>query len=114
MDVTFKTIPQLQLPVLSDESIVQLHTEGALFVDVRTREEVLAGTLPGSLHIELQTIPGRVGELQQWKDKPVVLFCKSGGRSDSAAAFLRAQGFLHAWNAGGYTDIVGLLEQAER
>lgn len=66
---------------------------GATFVDVRESPEVtdLAYDLPGTLHIPLSELPGRLGEIPT--DRPVILACRSGRRSVQAAKLLQENGY---------------------
>ena len=68
-------------------------------VDVREPDEVAAGTLPGAVNIPLGQLPGRLDELDP--ARPVVLLCRSGGRSTQAAEFLTAAGFDDVVNLAG-------------
>ncbi len=63
----------------------------AILVDVRETSEWAEGHTPETRHIPLQTLPQRVGELP--RDQTVLVICRSGNRSLSAARFLREQGF---------------------
>lgn len=67
--------------------------EGAILVDVRENNEValLAYDVPNLLHIPLTQFEERFNEIP--KDKPVVMVCKSGGRSLRAAGFLVNHGY---------------------
>ena len=59
-------------------------------VDVREPHEFAAGHLPGSLHIPLRELPGRLHEL---RGRPGVTFvCASGIRSERACAMAAAAG----------------------
>ncbi|MDH3680263.1 MAG: rhodanese-like domain-containing protein [Acidimicrobiia bacterium] len=79
---------------------------GTQLIDVREPDEVAAGALPGSVNIPLGDLPVRVGELDP--SRRVVLLCRSGGRSASAAEFLVASGFDDVINlAGGMLAIDG-------
>ena len=81
-----------------------------VLVDVRTKGEFDGGHVPGALHIPLQELGARVGELEPWRDGPVYLICQSGGRSASAQGMLIEAGFAAvnvlggtgAWKAAGY------------
>lgn len=81
-----------------------------VLVDVRTPEEYGRGHVPGTLHIPLNTIPARYGELDAYKGGPVYLICQKGGRSAQACMFLENQGFdvvnvmggTGGWMAAGY------------
>src|SRR6187431_3814271 len=70
----------------------QLVQAGARLVDVRTPSEFAAGHIAGALNIPLQQLDSRLTELQP-KDTAVVLYCRSGSRSGSAARMLRNAGF---------------------
>lgn len=71
----------------------------AIFVDVRTPEEVAQGTVAGSLNIPLQQIQARYSELP--KDKNLLVFCRSGKRSRAASDFLTQQGYTKVYNVDG-------------
>jgi len=73
---------------------------GARLIDVRTPGEFAAGHLPGASNLPLQELAGRLGELGA-KDSPIVLYCRSGARSASAARSLKTAGFAAVRNLGG-------------
>ncbi len=64
--------------------------EGAVLLDVRTREEFAGGHVEGALNIPVQELASRLHEVR--KGAAVVVYCRSGGRSATAAQILRAQG----------------------
>ncbi len=74
-------------------------TSDTHFIDVRQPDEVAAGTLPGTVNIPLGDLPDRLGELDP--TRRVVLLCRSGGRSATAAAALTAAGFDDVVNLEG-------------
>lgn len=75
---------------------------GAQLIDVRNPAEYEAGALPGARNIPLAGLAQRLTELDP--ARPVVLYCRSGGRSVIAAALLEARGF------GEVCDVVGGYE----
>jgi rhodanese-related sulfurtransferase len=68
-------------------------------VDVRQPHEVTSGTLPGATNIPLDVLPQRLDELD--RGRRVVLVCRSGGRSTTAAELLTAAGFADVVNLAG-------------
>jgi rhodanese-related sulfurtransferase len=70
----------------------------ALLLDVRTPDEFGGGSKPGARNVPVQELAQRLGELP--KDRPIVVFCRSGGRSASARATLTQAGF-EVYDAGG-------------
>lgn len=81
-----------------------LRKQGAVVVDVRSREEFAAGSAPDTINIPLQELGGRRTEIAQ--NVPVVLCCASGTRSAMAAALLRRHGFGQVYNAGGWQSLL--------
>jgi phage shock protein E len=77
----------------------QLVDAGARLVDVRTPAEFAAGHIPGAVNIPLQQLDGRLSELQP-KDQAVVLYCRSGNRSGTAARMLKSAGFAAVHDLG--------------
>lgn len=56
---------------------------GAVLVDVRETDEWRQSRIPGAVHMPLSSLDRRAAELP--KDRPVILYCLSGGRSTRAA-----------------------------
>lgn len=46
----------------------------------------------------MATVPARVAELQEFKDKELIINCRSGGRSGQITMYLRSQGFSKVRN----------------
>lgn len=67
-------------------------------IDVREKDEVANGMIPGAQHIPLGELPERTGELDSSKKYYVV--CQAGGRSAKAAEYLESNGF-HSVNVDG-------------
>jgi rhodanese-related sulfurtransferase len=77
-------------------------------LDVRTPAEFAAGHVPGARNVSHDQLAAKLGELSSFKDKQVVLYCRSGRRTALAVQTLRDAGFtrlLHlrgdylAWEA---------------
>ncbi len=81
------------------EDILKL-APGQKLLDVRTAEEVAAGTIPGSLHIPLQEIRSRMDELS--KDTEWLIFCQAGLRGYLAYRIMAQHGYKAANVDGGY------------
>jgi len=77
---------------------------GAVIVDVRSPDEFADGFYPGAKNIPVNVLPNRLAEVGP-KDKPVVVYCASGGRSAVAQQILKAHGFADVTNAGGLEDM---------
>jgi rhodanese-related sulfurtransferase len=73
--------------------------EEPLVLDVREAWELQIARIPGVLHIPMQQIPARVGELNP--EVEIIVMCRSGGRSLQVARFLEQRGFRDAANLSG-------------
>ena len=81
-----------------------INHKNALILDVRDDKEYKAGHVLNAKLIPLGKLHERVGELEKYRDRPIVVMCRSGNRSSSACAFLGKQGFTQVYNiAGGIT-----------
>lgn len=65
--------------------------ENATLLDVRSHEEFQSGHLRGAANIPVQELALRLSEVP--KNHAVVVYCRSGARSASAAQLLKAAGF---------------------
>jgi rhodanese-related sulfurtransferase len=80
----------------------RLMNQGAsLVLDVRDEKEYAAGHLPRARHIPLRDLAGRLGELAKFKEKPVIVTCRSGPRAGAACRLLRSQGFKNVYQLKG-------------
>lgn len=80
---------------------VVMQSQGALMIDVREPNEYAAGHAPGTQLIPLGQLERRLQELAAYKDKPVVLICRSGSRSGQAQELMAKAGFTQALNVEG-------------
>ena len=92
---------------LAPDRVAELHSRGEIeLVDVREPHEHEAGRVAGARHIELTRLTEEAGSLDP--ERPVVFYCRSGGRSAVATQAFRASGF-QAFNMSG-----GLLAWASK
>ena len=79
-------------------------TDGVQLVDVRTPEEFEAGHIETALNYNVNG-PDFASQVEGLdKSKPVLLYCKMGGRSARAAKQLQEMGFMTLYDLeGGYT-----------
>lgn len=84
---------------LSPQEAQALQTQGGLLLDVREVEEYTQVRLPGASLLPLSELDLRLDAIP--RDRPVVLYCRSGNRSAQAVAWLRAQGWENVHNLRG-------------
>ncbi len=88
------------IPEIDVKTLKQWRDEGKdhLLIDVREPDELQICTLGGEL-MPLGTVADRVDDIP--KDKPVVMQCRSGGRSGQATAMLQQMGYNNIYNLKG-------------
>lgn len=87
------------------QEIATLDRTKSLLLDVRRNDERARGSIPGSIHIPLDELRSRLGELPA--DREIITFCHSGQRSYFASRLLMQHGFRvrnltgawRTWNA---------------
>ena len=79
----------------------RLYNDDALVLDVREDKEFAAGHIPKAKHIPLGQLAGRLNELDKFKNKPVLVTCRSGHRSARACGMLKKAGFETVYNHAG-------------
>jgi rhodanese-related sulfurtransferase len=93
-----------KFPTISaGETLVEIKKGGeTLILDVRTPEEFTGplGHLKGAKLIPVQELGKRLGELEKYRDKKILVICRSGYRSRNAARFLVENGFKDVINVG--------------
>ena len=90
--------------VTADEVYKMLSSNKDYFIlDVRSKEEFDSGYIEGAYLIPVTELENRLVELPQ--DKPIIVYCRSGSRSTSAANILLEKGFKEIFNmTGGITE----------
>lgn len=73
-----------------------------VLIDVRSQDEHLSGTIPGATCIPHDQITENLSQIP--KDKEILLFCRSGGRSSKAKETLKNLGYTNIKDLeGGFT-----------
>lgn len=79
-----------------------LNDQDATIVDIRDLGDYKQGHIPQALHIPFNTLQERLSDLAKTREKPIVVYCRSGAVSQSACTLLRKNGFtdVHSLNGG--------------
>jgi adenylyltransferase/sulfurtransferase len=98
------------IPQVSVETLKAKRDAGEdfLLLDVREPHEYQIAQIGGKL-IPLGVVGQRLSEIVDYKDKEILVHCRSGARSQKAALELKAAGFEHVANVAG-----GILAWADR
>jgi adenylyltransferase/sulfurtransferase len=92
---SFGTITACQLKAKLDSG------QSPFILDVREKPELAIACLNNTLHIPMGEVSERLDELIPFKDRQIVVYCRSGARSAHCARFLAESGFQHVLNLQG-------------
>lgn len=97
---------------LDPSAATQLYNrQEALFVDIRTDADFRKAHLPGAFSLPAASLSDRVGKLDRFKDKPLIVYCATGMQSGGVVNELKKRGFsqiyqlrggLSGWQSAGY------------
>ena len=76
-----------------------------IILDVRTPQEYQEGHISNAINIPVQILGQQLDKLNNFKDKKILVYCRSGHRSAIASQILDRAGFKNVYNLKG-----GLLE----
>jgi rhodanese-related sulfurtransferase len=96
-------------PAVSTQQAINLvNSEEGVFLDIRDVADFKKGHIADAINIPLASLQGRTGELESYREKPVIVVCRMGQTASGATKRLREQGFGRAqkmtggmmeWNA---------------
>lgn len=86
------------------EATQLINREDAHVVDVREVDEFANGHLPDARNIPQGKLAERAGELEKFKDKPLIVCCAAGVRSAKACGELTKLGFSRVYSLAGGVD----------
>jgi rhodanese-related sulfurtransferase len=107
--------------ITADEARAKAETQNAVFVDLRDAPEVAAsGKVAGARHISRGMLEFRADDATPYhdpelqKDRPVIVYCASGGRAALAGKVLQDMGYSQVFNMGGFKDWADAGGKVER
>jgi adenylyltransferase/sulfurtransferase len=94
---------QAEVPLIAPSQLKQMLDTGEplVLLDVRERFEWEISNLGqyGAKLIPMGDVPARIDEMD--RTEPVVVYCRTGARSDLIARYLIMNGFERVWNLEG-------------
>jgi phage shock protein E len=81
----------------------ELIKEGALVLDVRSKQEFNSGHVKGSINIPLDQLGNNLSKLK--KEKTIITVCASGMRSGMAKRMLISKGYTNTHNGGSWYNL---------
>ncbi|MEO6814251.1 MAG: rhodanese-like domain-containing protein [Ginsengibacter sp.] len=86
----------------------ELVKQGAIVLDVRSKEEYSGGHIKSSINIPVDQLSNNLSKLRD-KNKCIICCCASGMRSATAQRILKSKGYLFVYNGGGWNGLQNKL-----
>lgn len=83
------------------EATKMINRDKAVLLDIRDTAEYKDGLLPDAVAIPAAEIQGRLGEIEKFRDRPVIAYCGHGNVSKKICSLLRKSGFDAVFNLRG-------------
>ena len=96
---------------ISAAQLLEQRNQDWLIIDVRSASEYQQGHVPGAINIAHSQLADNIAQVLSHKDKPVVVYCKSGYRASKAANVLLSHQFsqvkhldgdMQGWQTNGH------------
>lgn len=78
---------------------------GGQLIDVRSPFEFNQGALSGAVNMPINNISNHTDDID--KSRPVMLYCRTGARSEMVKKYLEQLGFDQVYNIGGIMQFAG-------
>ena len=83
------------------EALRLINDQDAVILDIRDGGEYKEGHILQARHIPFAALGDRLSELSKLKDKPIIVYCRSGNTSQTACAQLKKGGITNVYSLSG-------------
>ena len=89
------------IAALSAMQAVRLMNQGALVIDLRSKELYDSGHIGDARNVPAGELPSQADSLKKWRDKSVITYCDSGPSGAAGARTLTKLGFTKVFSLHG-------------
>ena len=80
------------------EDLQKLQKEGIILIDVRSPQEYREGHIDGAISIPEYEIKKKAENILKDRNRKIIVYCSSGGRSKKAQKTLKKLGYKNVYN----------------
>lgn len=95
-----------------DLIVIDVRSPGE-FYDTSRFESLNQGHLKGAINLDIETMKKDMNTINQYKDKPIVLYCSHSQRSRRVSKLLSENGFTNFYNLNGGMSVFNQMSEAE-
>ncbi len=96
-DQVVSEFPAIEYISQNEAEQIITNTKGVVIIDVRNNNEYIQSHLENAINIPVREINEHLPELEQYKDKIIIIYCDTGRRSKTAAIQLKTLGYKHLY-----------------
>jgi rhodanese-related sulfurtransferase len=78
-----------------------INRQDAVVLDIRDKKDFKTGHLLDAINIPQSSLATRIGELEKYKTKPVIVVCKTGQTASAASKILKTEGYDQVFRLSG-------------
>lgn len=97
---------QIEQDDIKQEELFNKINQGAILLDVRSRQEYQEGHLKGAINIPEYEINKRIEKEIPKKNQLIVVYCQSGHRSKNACKKMKQIGYNNIYNLYGGIELL--------
>lgn len=83
------------------EATQMINRQDAMMLDVREQAEYAQSHVLNARGLPLSQFDARIGDIEKYKDKPLIVYCATDNRSRTAVAKLKNHGFSNVFSLSG-------------
>lgn len=97
------TVEKVTVTKISSEDAKKIIDEesSVVILDVRTEEEYNSGHIENSILISVDDLEDRAEEILKDKEQKILIYCRTGNRSNTAGKILKEMGYTNLYDFGG-------------
>lgn len=84
-----------------NEATHLINHQDAIVLDVRSDDEFKGGHILNAVHIPESSVKDSMSKLEKYRNKPLIVVCRSGQRAQTTVSLLRKNGFEKVHTLGG-------------
>lgn len=99
-----------EIKIMKMDLQTMINQPGATIIDVREPYEYELQHVSGAINIPVNSIMSRQNEIKNMK-APIIVYCRSGNRSQLAKLLLKASGLKEVYNGGSLHELLLLQDK---
>lgn len=101
--------PVIEAPIYSGPKVINHMPKDSHFIDVRTPAEFAEGHIQGAINLPLNDLEGLISTQAPNLNDTIMVYCRSGNRSATAAKLLKQLNYSIVFDLGGINAYQGEL-----